>query len=79
MQVNFWDPHTPYRTPLAYGNPFEDDPPPDWITEEKIRRDWEAYGPHSARDVAQVGPNDTERWPRLPHDISARWLTTKSG
>jgi len=79
LQVNFWDPHTPYRTPLEYGNPFEDEPIEDWITEEKIKRDWESYGPHSAQDVAETGPNDTERWPRLPHDIRTladyrRWI-----
>ncbi len=26
LHVNYWDPHTPYRTPAAFGNPFENDP-----------------------------------------------------
>jgi len=37
LHVNLWDPHTPYRTPMEYGNPFEDSPPPHWITEEIIK------------------------------------------
>ena len=28
LHVNLWDPHTPYRTPADYGNPFENDPVP---------------------------------------------------
>lgn len=34
LHVNYWDPHTPYRTPEAFGNPFADDPLPDWLTED---------------------------------------------
>lgn len=79
LQVNMWDPHTPYRTPLAYGNPFEGQPLDGWMTEERIRRDYAAYGPHSAQDVGGYGPNDTARYPRLPHDIATlgdyqRWI-----
>jgi arylsulfatase A-like enzyme len=71
LQVNMWDPHTPFRTPLAYGNPFEGEPIPDWITEEKIKQDYAGYGPHCAQDPAGFGPNDTERWPRLPAEITS--------
>lgn len=38
LHVNFWDPHGPYDVPLSYGNPFENDPPPDWLTQELIDR-----------------------------------------
>jgi len=79
LQVNMWDPHTPYRTPLEYGNPFEGEPLPDWVTSEKIAADYAGYGPHSAQDPAELGPNDTSRWPRLPADIQnlddyRRWI-----
>ena len=34
LHINYWDPHTAYRTPESFGNPFADDPPPGWLTEE---------------------------------------------
>ena len=79
LQVNMWDPHTPYRTPVEYGNPFEGQPIEGWLTDEQIRRDYAAYGPHSAQDPAGYGPNDTEHHPRLPRDVASlddyrRWI-----
>jgi len=70
LQVNMWDPHTPYRTPLEYGNPFEDEPVADWITEAKIAADYAGFGPHCAQDPAGYHVNDIVRWPRLPADIT---------
>ena len=32
LHVNYWDPHTPYRAPEGFGNPFRDDPLPEWLT-----------------------------------------------
>lgn len=52
LHVNTWDPHTPYRTPMSFGNPFKDDPIPSWITEDIIQEHRKSYGPHSARDLA---------------------------
>jgi len=52
LHVNTWDPHTPYRTPMSFGNPFEDDPIPSWITEDIIQEHRKSYGSHSARDLA---------------------------
>jgi arylsulfatase A-like enzyme len=72
LHVNLWDPHTPYRTPLAYGNPYEGDPGPAWLTEEIIARQRASHGPHSARDVAGWGPEDPARWPRVPAEIATR-------
>jgi len=79
MQVNFWDPHTPYRTPMEYGNPFEGQAYDQWLDEETVKRHYDGYGPHSAQDPAGWGPNDTGRFPRLPRDISnladyRRWI-----
>src|ERR1044071_9788004 len=34
LHVNLWDPHTPYRAPESFGNPFENEPLPDWLNEE---------------------------------------------
>ena len=66
LQVNFWDPHTPYRTPEAYGNPFVYDPAPDWLTEEIIQAHRASYGPHSAREPRGFGPAATV----LPREVA---------
>ncbi|TFF97480.1 MAG: sulfatase, partial [Promethearchaeota archaeon] len=51
LHVNFWDPHTPYRTPESFGEPFKDDSPPSWLTQEIIDEQRNSYGPHSAREI----------------------------
>lgn len=67
LYLNFWDPHTPYRTPADYGNPFKDDPAPEWLTEEMIAKHRDSYGPMGARDIPQV-----KQWPGLPDEIASR-------
>ena len=47
LHFNLWDPHTPYRVPQGHGNPFENDPPPDWFNPELIERYRKTYGTHS--------------------------------
>jgi arylsulfatase A-like enzyme len=69
LHVNYWDPHTPYRTPQEFGNPFKGQPYDDWLDQETLDQHFEGYGPHSAQDVCDMGPCDTERWPRLPAQI----------
>lgn len=75
LWVNVWDPHTPYRTPEEFGNPFADDPLPAWYTEEVRRAHWDLPGPHSAREVADFVPRPEwmfgnpaliERHPTIP-------------
>ncbi|RJT00189.1 sulfatase [Halococcus sp. IIIV-5B] len=60
LHVNFWDPHTPYDTPSEYGNPFADDPAPEWLTEDVIEAQRGSYGTMSARET---GDDDLERTP----------------
>jgi choline-sulfatase len=50
LHINFWDPHTPYRTPASYGEPFAGEPLPSWYTEALRERLWAAYGPHSPQE-----------------------------
>jgi len=71
LHVNFWDPHTVYRTPKEYGNPFENDPPPAWHTEQVRQRNWERYGPHSAREPFGWPWEQERAAPRNPHLPSA--------
>lgn len=56
MWVNVWDPHTPYRTPRDYPNPFADDPLPEWFTEEVRAEHWKKPGPHSPQEVPDFVP-----------------------
>ncbi len=51
MHLNLWDPHTAYRVPMEYGNPFKDDPCPNWLTEDIRQQHWQGSGPHSAREA----------------------------
>jgi arylsulfatase A-like enzyme len=67
LYLNFWDLHTPYRTPESYGNPFEHDPAPVWLTEEIIAKQRECYGTMSARDLPKG-----RQWPNLPDEIGSR-------
>lgn len=50
LYVNYWDPHTPYRAPAEFGNPFEHDPLPEWITPEVF----EQHRKKSARIVSMI-------------------------
>jgi choline-sulfatase len=79
LHINCWDPHTPYRTPMDYGNPFENDPPPAWLTDEIIAEQRQSYGPHSATETGGYGKNNPQQFPRLPEDIRnladfRRWI-----
>jgi arylsulfatase A-like enzyme len=76
LHINYWDPHTPYRTPEEYGNPFEDDPLPEWMTEELRQKLWEGYGPHSAQEPNGY-PSDPyshssyQTYPRVPKQLDS--------
>ena len=51
LHFNVWDPHTPYRTPESFGNPFENDPLPAHMTAEYWQAAWDGYGPHSPQEL----------------------------
>ena len=50
LHVNIWDPHTPYRAPEAFGNPFANDPVEDWYTEELRQQQWNSFGPGNPQE-----------------------------
>ncbi|HKV56386.1 MAG TPA: hypothetical protein VJN94_17260, partial [Candidatus Binataceae bacterium] len=56
--VHLWDPHTPYNAPSSYGNPFADDPIPDWYTDDVRARHWALPGPHSAQEPWGFTPDE---------------------
>lgn len=51
LHINYWDPHTAYRAPEDFGNPFENEPIPEWITDEILEQHVRAVGPHSAQEI----------------------------
>jgi arylsulfatase A-like enzyme len=71
LHVHLWDPHAPYRTAAAYGQPFAEAPCPAWLTEEVRAHHWQGCGPHSAREVGGFAPNEYDRahYPRQPQEI----------
>jgi choline-sulfatase len=69
LHVNFWDPHTNYRVPMEYGEPFKDDPLPDWITPEIVERQQQSVGPHTAREVMMYNSDPNPNTPRHPGEI----------
>ena len=72
LHVNYWDPHTPYRTPEDFGNPFADDPRPDWLTEEVRQRAWDGFGPHSPQESHGWGDETAyQRHPRVPAQLDS--------
>ncbi|RMH80731.1 MAG: sulfatase [Actinomyces sp.] len=78
FHVHLWDPHTPYNTPAGYGNPFADDPPPAWHTEQVRARNWELAGPHSAREPWGFRPDEFgPPPPRQPWDLGDMEAVTR--
>ena len=73
LHINLWDPHTPYRVPREFGNPFEHDPAPAWMTEEVRRRTWDTYGPGCAQEPggAYTDPGVYGKWDRQPSQIDS--------
>ena len=51
LYINYWDPHTPYRAPDEYGNPFENQPLKDFYTEELLQKQLKAVGPHTSQEL----------------------------
>jgi choline-sulfatase len=73
LHINYWDPHTPYRVPSSYGNPFENDLLPAWLdSDELIARHAQKTGPHSACDVAMYNDHEDPAFPRHPGKIADR-------
>lgn len=72
LHVNIWDPHTPYRTPDSFGNPFAKQPMPAWVTAEKIAGHNQSYGPHGAAEPNGYGYETLhERFPLAPVPIDS--------
>ncbi len=64
LHINYWDPHTPYRAPEEFGNPFENEPLPDWFNEKLIEEHRKLAGPHGAQEVNMYNNEIDPAYPR---------------
>ena len=70
LHVHLWDPHTPYRAPESFGNPFKDSPLHyNWITEDVFAKHLQKPGPHSAQDLAGASNYFNPKYPRYPGSL----------
>jgi len=64
LHLNYWDPHTLYRAPEDFGNPFADDPLPEWLTEAKLEAHKKMVGPHKPLENNMFDADPVPRFPR---------------
>ena len=79
LHVNLWDPHTPYRAPEDFGNPFAGDEIDPWYTEELRQRQWDGFGPGGPQEPGGGFLAPQSNWPRMPAQITSladykRWI-----
>ncbi|MCP4639955.1 MAG: sulfatase-like hydrolase/transferase [bacterium] len=51
LHINYWDPHSIYRAPEDFGNPFENEPISEWLTEDVLEQHRRKIGPNSASEL----------------------------
>ncbi len=57
LHVHVWDPHTPYRAPEDFGEPFKDQPIKEWLTEAVFAQHKKHVGPHSILETGMFDDN----------------------
>jgi choline-sulfatase len=73
LHINYWDPHTPYRTPTDFKNPFANDPLPQWLdNDEVIARHNKLVGPHSSLEIGMYHGNEDPAFPKHPGKVTDR-------
>jgi arylsulfatase A-like enzyme len=66
LHINYWDPHTPYRAPESFGNPFAQEPLPAWITEDVFETHKKMVGPHKPLEISMFDDHENPEFPRQP-------------
>ncbi|MCY3023660.1 MAG: sulfatase [Planctomycetota bacterium] len=79
LHINVWDPHTPYRAPAEFGNPFEHEPLDPWYTEALRQKQWQSWGAGSPREPAGALGARYRAGPRQPLEVASmddykRWV-----
>lgn len=73
LHINYWDPHTPYRAPAEYGEPFKDDPLPAWLDDDElIRRHNQVVGPHTSMEIGMYSDHFAPKFTRQPGKVTDR-------
>jgi arylsulfatase A-like enzyme len=70
LHIHLWDPHTPYRAPASFGNPFADQAFAGWITEDDFKRHLEMPGPHSLWELSMYDDKTNPNFPRMPGKVT---------
>jgi arylsulfatase A-like enzyme len=63
LHLHYWDAHTPFRTPEEFGNPFANEPIPNWLTQEKLdfhRSQPGLRGPREITMYTKINPKSTK-------------------
>lgn len=66
LHFHIWDPHTPYRAPEEFGNPFENDELDTWITQDILDEHLKLAGPHGANEIQMYHDREDPKLPRQP-------------
>lgn len=69
LHFHLWDPHTPYRAPESFGNPFENEPVPTFVTEDILEYHKTLSSPHGAREIGMYTDEENPAWPRHPGSV----------
>ena len=70
LHLHLWDPHTPYRTPKDYQNPFEGDDLPTWITPDIFLRHQSLVAPHGCNEINMYTDQEHPDYPKHPGKIA---------
>lgn len=68
LHVNYWDPHTPYRAPAEFGNPFKDESYAPWITPE-------IFEDHRKNKIGPHGPQEINMFDNMSYSQHPRYKT----
>ena len=71
LHLHLWDPHTPYRTPENYVNPFEGDELPTWITPDIFRAHQQLVAPHGCNEINMYTDEENPAYPKHPGKITS--------
>jgi len=66
LHVHLWDPHTPYRAPASFGDPFASSPLETWIDNEVFEKHLKHTGPHSINEISMYDDKENPNFPRHP-------------